>query len=168
MAGRKPMSAMRSASSTTAIVTPSSRTAPRATGGRSRRLGQSDGYVDAAAEVLQLRTEADAPVQRGNPSAVPGGGSASSGPELPGNLGRQLAGRECQDQCCRAAGAAVADARGQGDPEGECLTRPGGGFAADVLAGEGGRDGRALDGRWDGDALGGEAAGRRRLRRRGL
>ena len=87
-AGRNPMSAMRSASSTTTSSTPSRRTSPLATRSSSRP-GQATTTLDALRQQLALRPVADPAVDGGDGPAVV---LVDQGVQLALHLGGQLTG----------------------------------------------------------------------------
>ena len=100
-----------------------------------------DEHVDAAAQRLELRTEADAAVDRGDAELA----RAAEPLELTADLRRELARRD-EDESTRAdAARALPDACDERDAEGDGLARPGRRAAAQVAAGETVGDGHGLD-----------------------
>ena len=115
-----------------------------ATGGGDEDVG--------ALGALDLRAEADAAVDGGDPEAARGGDRL----QLVDDLAGQLAGRR-QDQRRRAAGVGL-DEIDQRHPEGQGLARAGRGLDEDVVAGEHVFDHEPLDGEGVFDTACGECA----------
>ena len=149
MSGMKPMSSMRSASSTTMICTPVSISLPRSKWS-SRRPGRGDQHVDAAVDQLVLVLEADAADQQRHGELH----VRRVLLELLGDLRGELAGRG-EHQAARHArpGAALGEVRDHRQHEGAGLAGAGLGDAEHVAAFERVRD------RLDLDRGGGDVAG---------
>ena len=112
----------------------------------------ADGHVDPAAEGLELRAEAHTAIERSDAALA----DSEQRLELGADLGCQLASRR-QHKRPGTTWSGPRHPLGDGKPEGEGLARSGGGPAADVVAVEGGGDGRRLNGEGFGPAALGEA-----------
>ncbi len=139
----KPMSAIRSASSSTTQRTASRRTSPRSIRS-SRRPGQATSTSTPRRKRRELVAIADTAVDGVDPQ--PPGEGAQVGGDLLGQLARRG-----QDQRLRSARIGTVGVGDHRDAEGECLARPGRCPTAHVTAGEHVGDRGGLDLEWFGD-----------------
>ena len=158
--GMKPMSAMRSASSTTSTST--------CRDGELAALDEvdepargADDDVDALLQRGDLRVHATRRRRRPGPC---GRATSPSGPERSRDLGGELTGGH-EDQAAGAAGLRLADAPRSGRPKARVLPEPVLALPQHVAPGEGVGDGERLDGKRFGRCPG--ARGPRRGRRGG-
>ena len=146
----KPMSAMRSASSSTSTCTSATESSRRSM--RSiNRPGVPMTTSTPLRERLDLRVHADTAVERLHLQPL----HAAERGEHAAHLVGQLAGRY-EDESVRVPRLGLRDAVEQGEPEGQCLARPGLRLAEHVAPGEGVGDGQGLDRERLGETLGGQ------------
>src|SRR3954471_19585960 len=165
-AGRKPRSAMWSASSSTVISTaersawPWARRASRPAEEAREPAGAGDDHVDTGGQGLHLRVLADAAEDGGGAHAERPGQRLHDGEHLVG----QLAGRHEHERAGALRGPAAVGGREPGDQrqaEREGLARASAPAAEDVAPGEAVGQRGDLDGQRRGDAGGGQHLGQR-------
>ena len=151
--GMNPMSAMRSASSSTRVSMSATDSSPRSPRSISRP-GRGDDHVHAPAELLDLALDVRPAVDGDDPEP----GLVGQGLEHLADLDGQLTGGDEHQGPgpARLGGPGRHGALEQRDAEGQGLARAGLGLAADVAPGQGVGHGHGLDGEGGGDPLGGQ------------